>query len=124
MQLTHNTTMLNIQKSYRTFLISIATPLVVNSTPLARYFKRLNGWSIRLSRTPNSNRATYFGSCHDKKAGTVSNILFSSCVVCLLNLIFFKSNLGWLAHETEPLRTSKKNYSTEFYCHVVSSTIT
>ena len=62
---TQHTAMMNIQKSYRTYLIqywdliSIATPLVVNSTPLARYFKRLNGWSIRLSRTPNSNRATY-----------------------------------------------------------------
>ena len=68
-------------------------------------------------RAPISDRATI------KRLCTVSNILFSSCAVCLLNLIFFKSNLGWLAHETEPLRTSKKNYSTEFYCHVVSSTI-
>lgn len=66
-------------------------------------------------RAPISDRATI------KRLCTVSNILFSSCAVCLLNLIFFKSNLGWLAHETEPLRTSKKNYSTEFFCHVVSS---
>ena len=77
---TQHTAMLNIQKSYRTYLISIATPLVVNSTPLARYFKRLNGWSIRLSRTPNSNRATYFGSCHDKK-----NVQYQTyCLVLVL----------------------------------------
>ena len=116
--------MLNIQKSYRTYLIlrphiyRDSSGRKLNSArEIFQKIKRMVDQTFTHQKTarPISDRATI------KRLCTVSNILFSSCAVCLLNLIFFKSNLGWLAHETEPLRTSKKNYSTEFFCHVVSS---